>query len=304
MCANGDPDVAAVVRPRFPDAIIASVARSNPGAARNVLVQQARGDILLFIDDDVVVPPEMFARLGAIVAANPDDAVFGGPNDTPPGSTFFETVQGAVLASIVATGPVRRRYGAHPAGAGDERHFILCNLAVRRAAMLAFPPNLVCAEENALLAEMHERGMTMLYDPELAVFHDRRPTFVGFARQMHKYGVGRGQVLVRNRAASTPAFFVPSALVLYLVASPALVLLDRRLGLPVVAWLAATLGAAGRVGLSLRRRRLQGAALAAVLVPTIHLSYGVGVLRGAFKTKRPTATPEPRRPSVDASDDA
>ena len=62
------------------------------------------------------------------------DHINASPNDTPPGSSRFQAVQGAVLASLVGSGPVRRRYGAHPPRHADERFFILCNLAVRRSA--------------------------------------------------------------------------------------------------------------------------------------------------------------------------
>ena len=186
-----------------------------PGAARNVLLDDARGEWLLFLDDDVTVRPDLLARLAALAEAHPDVDVFGGPNDSPEGSTRFQFVQGAAMASMAGAGPVRRRYGAHPAGPADERFFILCNLAVRRSAMRPFDPDLVCAEENALLSEMSRRGIAMHYDPELAVFHERRDTFSGFGRQMYKYGRGRGQLMVRTPATASPAYLVPSALLAY-----------------------------------------------------------------------------------------
>ena len=58
--------------------------------------------------------------------------------------------------------------------------------------MLPFDPDLVCAEENALLSEMSRRGIAMHYDPELAVFHERRATVSGSAGRCTSTDAGRG----------------------------------------------------------------------------------------------------------------
>ena len=217
VCSDGDEDVAAAVHARFPDASVCQVDRALPGAGRNLLVDEARGSLLLFLDDDVTVRADMLRRLADLAADHPEVGAFGGPNDSPADSTRFQFVQGAVMASIVGAGPVRRRYGAHPAGPADERFFILCNLAVRREVMLPFDTELVCAEENALLHELRREAVPMHFDPSLVVFHERRATVVGFGRQMHKYGRGRGQLMVRRPSTVQPAFLAPSALLVYLV---------------------------------------------------------------------------------------
>ena len=48
---------------------------------------------------------------------------FGSPSDymTPPGSSGFQVVQGAVLSSLMGAGPVSRRYGARHAGLAREK---------------------------------------------------------------------------------------------------------------------------------------------------------------------------------------
>ncbi|CAN5720883.1 hypothetical protein BH24ACT3_BH24ACT3_09100 [soil metagenome] len=106
---------------------------------------------------------------------------------------------------------MRRRYCAHPAGPADERFFTLCNLAVRRAAMRSFSTDLVCAEENAVLSEMSSTGVRMHYDPARVAYHERRATWGGFARQMHKYGRGRGQLTRLAPTSLRPFHLAPSA---------------------------------------------------------------------------------------------
>jgi hypothetical protein len=223
--------------------------------------------------------------------------VFGGPNLTPRHSTHIQVTQGAVLASLVASGPVRHRYGSHPPKLANERFFTLCNLAVRRSDMPLFDPTLVCAEENAVLAQMHRQGLVMRYDPDLVVFHERRSGYRGFAQQMRKYGKGRGQVIPSGAPAEALPHLVPVALAGYLVAAPFLgVLLGWPWLLPLALYLAVVAAGAVKVGLTLRRA---GAVpLAAVLIVTLHLCYGSGVAWGLVRGRRGRG----RQPPADAAD--
>jgi succinoglycan biosynthesis protein ExoA len=288
--SDGDPDVAAVVHAHFPDAAVCELGEAHPGGGRNVLVERARGDLLLFLDDDVTVRDDLLARLAALAEAHPEVGVFGGPNDSPAASSQFQFVQGAALASAVGSGPVRRRYGAHPAAGADERYFILCNLAVRREVMQPFSPDLICAEENHLLGALRRAGVAMYYDPELVCYHERRPTWRGFARQMHKYGRGRGQLTRVERTTLRPSFLVPSALLAYLAGLPALVLAYGPLVLaPLAVYVAAV--AAGAVAIAFTRRRPTDLPLAALLLVTIHVAYGSGLVRGVARLPRPMPQP-------------
>ncbi len=269
------------VRRVLPGAVVGTVVDAPPAGARNELVKRARGDLLYFIDDDVVLAPDCLSRLAQLAAAHPAVDVFGGPNLTPKGSSEFERVQGAVLSSLIGAGPVRRRYGRHPGGPADERWFILCNLAIRTAAMRSFDPTLVCAEENALLSGMSAEGVAMHYDPALVVYHRRRADLRSFVAQMVKYGRGRGQAMRRDTGNFRVAYALPALLVADTVATPAgFALLGAAALAPLAAYLL-VLGAGGlKVALTLRRP--WSVPQAAVLILLMHAASGVGVWRGAL----------------------
>jgi len=314
LLVGGDPtsEVRSVVHDRFPSAQVCDTRGRLPGAARNPLIQRARGELLLFLDDDVTAPPDLLTRLAQAASQHPEATVFGGPNETPPNSSRFQAVQGAVLSSIMGAGPVSRRYGARHPGPADERWFTLCNLSVRRSVMLPFVSHLICAEENALLAELRRRGERMRYEPELRVFHARRPQLRSFARQMFKYGRGRGQLLARDPSTFRAAYVAPSLLLIYLLALILMLALTGPSTLilaPAGLYSALILANALWVGWTLRR--LEDAPLAAGLLLTVHACYGAGVLRGLFSTGRQghvgvaewisnlSAPAEPSRPSGD-----
>lgn len=284
VCSDGDHEVADAVRSHFPEAIVGFVTSALPGAARNLLVERASGDLLLFLDDDATLRPDALRRLDELAAQHPEAAVFGGPNDTPPGSSRFQAVQGAVLASLVGSGPVRRRYGAHPPTHADERFFILCNLAVRRSAMVPFVDDLVCAEENAMLTELARNHVVMFYDPDLVAYHERRPTLWGFLAQMHKYGRGRGQVTLLQPSSLRPAYVAPSGLVAYLLAALPLTSWVGPVALaPLAVYAVAVLASAAAIGRTLRRP--SAVPLAASLTVLLHVWYGVGVVRGLLPSR-------------------
>jgi succinoglycan biosynthesis protein ExoA len=281
----------AVVEARFPAAEICDHDRGHPGSARNALIARARGELLLFLDDDVTVSAGLLRRLADLADEHPEASVFGGPNDTPPRSSRFQVVQGAVLGSVVGSGPVSRRYGARHPGMADERWFTLCNLAVRRGVMLPFMNDLVCAEENALLAQLRSAGRLMRYDPTLRVFHKRRATWRGFAAQMFKYGRGRGQLVVREPGTARVAYLLPSAVLIYLIVVLALAVTGSEppatLLVPIAAYAALALAGASWIALTLRR--VTAVPIALGLILTVHGCYGAGVLRGLVSPRRSAA---------------
>ena len=301
VCSNGGPDVGRLVRSRLPSALVGHAERCYLGAARNPLIRRATGEWLLFLDDDVTIRPNFLSDLHKLAKSHPEVAVLGGPNDTPKGTPLFEVIQGAILASILVSGPVRRRYGAHPPGPADERFFTLCNLAVRREAMISFPSQLIGAEENAVLAELHRRGLVMYYDPQLAAFHERRPTLRTFAAQMFKYGLGRGQLTRHNVSTLRLPYVVPSAFVVYSSLALGFAGVQPLLLAPMAAYFAAVGATALKIdwGLHAQTRKHVAVILTAgVLAVTVHVCYGLGFLCGlAIGPYREVQEPVPAAPT-------
>jgi ABC-type polysaccharide/polyol phosphate export permease/GT2 family glycosyltransferase len=277
--ADDDRSVEQVVYARFADADVTHISHPTPAGLRNSLLRRASGEWLLFLDDDVEIEPSFLRTMHELATADPGLGVLGGPNVAPRERSRFQSVQDAVLSSIMGTGPVRRRYGRHTARDGDERQFTLCTLAVRREVMADFDERLVCAEENELLEVLRSEGVRMRYEPELLSYHERRPTWRSFAAQMHRYGHGRGQLLARRPRATRLAHLAPAALLLYCaLAVPLAILLGPLALAPLLLYVAAVAATGVRVGSSLGG--ISAAPLAAALTFTVHLWYGSGVLRG------------------------
>jgi O-antigen/teichoic acid export membrane protein/GT2 family glycosyltransferase len=254
-------------------ATVISLPNAYPGDNRNALVALATGETIAFLDDDVVVP-ERFLDGARSALSDPEVGVAGGPNLTPLHSPTLERISGSVLASAVATGPVRHRYSPWRPGRASELSLTLCNLVVRRELLTSAPfdSHLRCAEENDLLIRMAQDGVRMDYSPQLAVYHQRRGSFPGYARQMFKYGFGRGQLLTRAFYAKQTTYLLPILALLLLVVG--------LLRVPYVALAAVALYGLVIAVTGLRIGGIRHGPLATGLIAATHIGYTSGLVAG------------------------
>jgi glycosyltransferase involved in cell wall biosynthesis len=259
--------------------IVVEIQGTSPAAARNIALARATGEIIYFLDDDVTVTPDLFARALATFAAWPDAMVVGGPNLTPPNSHLFQRCVGEVFSSWFGAATVRDRFCRRGAmRPTDDSALILCNLALRRAIIseLHAPvkEHLVCNEENVLLGELSARGARMLHDPDLVVYHGRRSNLREFAAQVFRYGRGRWQnTLVAPSSLSLP-FIIPAIFTLYLIST---LFVDSPIYLgPLLIYLGLLLGTSAAS--VLRSRQPLTFFMFLVMFPVCHISYGCGFL--------------------------
>ena len=267
---------------RWPQATVLDIPRSSRGAARNLAVTRASGEILYFLDDDVIAPPGFCRLILEKFYQHPGVGYAGGPNLGTPGATAFQTAVDFALSTAWGAGPMRVRYQ----DGGRDRllpswSFMLCNVGVRRRlfsdAGLAFPESCVSAEENLLLHRAQRLSGPGLFSPELKVQHMRRRDLAGFCHQAFLSGAGRMQITRMAPGSLQPAVLLPSAGLLYLATAarrPALALA------PLALYAAGCLLAA--LHLLFKTRRLTAAAWLPLVLALGHLSYALGMLAGVF----------------------
>ena len=79
VVSDGRDPASATVAERHGARLITLPQPAGANAARNAAVRQARGDPIVFIDDDIEAPPGWLDALLTGVAGAPDRDVFGGP---------------------------------------------------------------------------------------------------------------------------------------------------------------------------------------------------------------------------------
>ncbi|HEX6418252.1 MAG TPA: glycosyltransferase [Acidimicrobiales bacterium] len=171
----------------------------SAAGARNVGVEQATGDVVVFVDADVEVHRDALGRIRAAFAAQPDlTAVYGSYDDSP-------DARGTVSAFRNLL-----HHHVHQASAGDAETFWTGLGAVRRASFLAaggfdevrYPyPSI---EDIDLGHRLTAGGARVLLDPGIQGTHLKAWTlrsmvWTDFARR----GVPWVALQLRNRRAST-----------------------------------------------------------------------------------------------------
>jgi GT2 family glycosyltransferase len=266
----------------FPKVII-SIERYDPGVspaeARNRLLAQSQEPWIFFIDDDAYVGDDYFDQFVAAQRDYPHAVAFGGPNLTPEHSSSFQKACGEALASRFSnpTSFSRYRVRGQPRLA-DERELISCNLIIARQFLeeRPFPEDFKSGEENWLMQSLTFKDHQLVHVPELKAWHERRKDLQGFARQIFKYGYGRGQNIARRPQTFRWVYFVPPACMIlsgffflwtlrnHQIHPIFLILLMMYGG---ACWLAA-------------QRRARSVVRVVFLIPVIHVCYGLGLSIG------------------------
>jgi hypothetical protein len=263
-----------------------SASDTSPAEKRDAATAHVRGEICAFLDDDAYPAPAWIER--AIERfRDPAIAAVGGPGVTPPDRPLLERLGGAFYESSFGSGGLRYRF--HPVGGvRDVEDFPAYNFFVRTEVLRSvggWASRFYGGEDTKLCLTLVEAGHRIVYDPEVVVYHFRRPMFRPHMRQVANVGRHRGWfVRAFPRTSRQPLYFAPAGA---LVAAPAVVAWAARrparmrglLGLGIAAW-ALISGRALQEG--------QDPAVAALLplgLAAGHAAYGAGFLRGLVTTE-------------------
>ena len=219
--APQEPETAELVANRFSgEPRVRYVREWTPGAsrARNLGVRSARGEIVAFTDDDVVVDQHWLAALTHALVANPDvDCVTGlvmpAALDTPV-QLWFEQFGGFNRGYERRVFDLAGRRGdtlLYPYTAGALGG--LGNAAFRRSALRqpdAFDVTLgpgtpaFSAEDQDAFVYLLQAGGRLLYEPAALVRHRHREDYSHLRWQVFTYGAGQTAALLhwalRNRS--------------------------------------------------------------------------------------------------------
>ena len=259
--------------------------RVGPAAKRDMGAAQAKGEILVFLDDDsypaedLLVVAERFFVDESIVA-------LGGPAITPPDDGFWQRVSGAVFLSKFSGGAPERYV---PVGkARPVQDWPSVNLMVRKSDFLAiggFDSPYWPGEDTKLCLDLIQKTRkTIMYVPEMQVWHHRRAGLGAHLRQVGGYGLHRGYFAKKYPATSCkPMYFAPSVFLVFTLAT--LTMPVVKIGLDYIFILGWSFYA---VALLLAWRDIHKyevtrvASTAIAYVPLTHLFYGMRFLQGIF----------------------
>ena len=160
---------------------------SGPGQSRNYGVERAKGDYVLILDSDVVVPEGYLAAVSKELEERPADA-FGGPDRAHQSFTDTQKAISYSMTSFFTTGGIRG--GKKKLDKFYPRSF---NMGVRRDVYerLGGFSKMRFGEDIDFSIRIFKAGCHCRLFPEAWVWHKRRTDFRKFFRQVYNSGIAR-----------------------------------------------------------------------------------------------------------------
>ncbi|MCX6762337.1 MAG: glycosyltransferase [Candidatus Moranbacteria bacterium] len=190
----------------------------GPAQKRNLAIRDAKGEILIFIDDDAY-PKDDFLKILGKDFEDENIVAVGGPAITPVESKFWQKVSGATFLSSLSGGfPERYR-------SIGKKKFVVdwpsVNLSIRKYVFKelgGFGGDYWPGEDTKLGFDLLvKKNVMILYDPDLVVFHHRREGLTKHVKQISAYGLHRGYFAKTfSRTSLDWRYFMPSFFVLFI----------------------------------------------------------------------------------------
>lgn len=183
---------------------------SGPGQTRNFGAERARGEYLIILDSDVIVPKGYFEAVLDELNREPADA-FGGPDRAHESFTDVQKAISYSMTSFFTTGGIRG--GNKKLDKFYPRSF---NLGIRRevyAALGGFSA-MRFGEDIDLSIRIFEGGYSCRLFPGAWVYHKRRTDFRKFFRQVFNSGIARINLFKRHPASLKLVHLLPSVFTL------------------------------------------------------------------------------------------
>ena len=160
---------------------------SGPGQSRNYGVERAKGEYVLILDSDVVLPENYLVAVNAELQREEADA-FGGPDSAHPSFTDTQKAISYSMTSFFTTGGIRG--GKKKLDKFYPRSF---NMGVRRDVYerLGGFSKMRFGEDIDFSIRIFKAGCRCRLFPEAWVWHKRRTDFRKFFRQVYNSGIAR-----------------------------------------------------------------------------------------------------------------
>lgn len=187
-------------------------------AARNKGIKEAKGDVIVYIDDDALVDAWYLRTYAEWFAAHPETMACGGPIEP-----LYETTEPdwmtpytkALLTAWMNYGDSVREYpkGRYPGGGNAAyRKEVFDKIGLFNTALGRKGGNLMGSEEKDIFDKMHALGMQVLYLPTPVLHHiipqaklepdyfNRVTRQIGISERQRTRAIGYGKYLRRVAA--------------------------------------------------------------------------------------------------------
>ena len=261
--------------------ILTGQKQTGPAEKRDVALKYAKGSICAFIDDDAYPNSTWLTTAVRHFLRNKDIIAVGGPGVTPPDDGRMAQLGGLVYTSGYTSGQLKMRFTPVGERTREVEDWPAYNLFIRTDIMKkvgGWGSTFYGGEDTFICLKMLKYGR-MIYDPNVIVYHHRRPLFYSHLKQIFNVGVHRGYFFKRYPETSRQALYLlPTTLTvgfwgLFIISffNP-IVFGVFLLGFGMFFGIA--------ISSVLNRKDPLGTILASLGIIATHMAYGVGFVKG------------------------
>ncbi|MCW1949305.1 MAG: glycosyltransferase [Candidatus Shapirobacteria bacterium] len=260
---------------------------ANPSEKRNIGAQKAKGDYLVFFDDDSFPSKNYFKNAQKLIQKYPQYAAFCGPCLTPPQDDIYRQASGLVWSSWLGSG-----------GAGVYRNskqssrfvddYPSVNLIVKKTDFFLagqFNDKFWPGEDTVLCLNITKRlHLKIYYHPTIIVYHHRRPVLIHHLQQITRYAIQRGFFAKKFPQTSLRiGYLLPSLFVIYLILLIINYLIFNYYLLYVPLFLYLSILLITFLNFIFKTKNLKLSFISTVSIPMTHIYYGILFQYGLFK---------------------
>lgn len=260
---------------------------ANPAEKRNLGAKKAKGDYLVFFDDDSFPSQNYFKNAFKLTNKYPKISAFCGPCLTPPKDNLFQKASGLVWSSWLGSG-----------GAGHYRNNIQSkrfvddypsvNLIVKKNdfnKIGGFNTSYWPGEDTLLCLSLTKKyHQKIFYHPILVVYHHRRKVLIPHLQQITRYAIHRGFFARKFPETSLRiGYLAPTFFVFYLLLLIINFLIINNILLYIPLYLYLSILLFTFIKLIFIKNSLVLSLLTIITIPITHIYYGILFLNGFLK---------------------
>jgi glycosyltransferase involved in cell wall biosynthesis len=180
---------------------------SGPGQSRNYGAERSRGEYLIILDSDVILPPGYLQAIEAELQREPADA-FGGPDRAHSSFTDMQKAINYSMTSFFTTGGIRG--GKKKMDKFYPRSF---NMGIRAEVYrrLGGFSRMRFGEDIDFSIRIFAEGCRCRLFPDAWVYHKRRTDLRKFFKQVHNSGIARINLYKKYPASLKVVHLLPAA---------------------------------------------------------------------------------------------
>lgn len=250
------------------------------GFARNYGFKHSKGDYIIILDSDIIIPEFYLENVHRHLLKNPLDC-FGGPDKAHPAFSPLQKAIDYALTSYLTTGGIRGK--AHSVATFYPRSF---NMGIKREVYAQSGgfnmPD--WGEDLEFSMRIEKAGYKIGLIRDAFVYHIRRPSLKAFFVQMVRIGKSRVNIARLFPGSTKAVHLIPLLAYLYILlgiislfTAPAVA---RAMLAVILLYLMAVI-----LESFFRHRSLAVSFLCLLTAPSVFLGYGWGLMRYTFKQK-------------------